>query len=197
MKTRITLIAMTFAAAAALWTAAGETSDPVLNSSELPADIVTDACNLSKGSDEAGACQVQDYANRWIGKTVRGDLFVVMGSFCATDDGCRAWLVEKSRTGATSTLLVMSGKFHLRRGANAYPVVETHTEISALNNAYNRFEWNGAAYARTGSKLLYKVDGKECGTREECSNVARQALQHEDFDRAVKIWENVHGVSWI
>ena len=196
MKTRTTLIAMTFAAAAALWTAAGETSDPVLNSNELPADITASACNPSMVSDGAGACQVQDYANRWIGKTARGDLFVVMGSFCAADDGCRAWLVEKSAMGA-STLLAMNGKFHLRRGTNAYPVVETHTEISALNNAYNRFEWNGAAYARTDNKLLYKVDGKECGTREECGNVARKALQHEDIDRAVKIWENVHGVSWI
>jgi len=196
MKTRTTLIAMTFAAAAALWTAAGETSDPVLNSNELPADIATSACNPPMVSDEVWACQVQDYANRWIGKTARGDLFVVLGSFCAADDGCRAWLVEKSGTGVT-TLLAMNGKFHLRRGANAYPVVETHTEISALNNAYNRFEWNGAAYARTDSQLLYKVDGNECGTREECSNVARKALQHEDIDRAVKIWENVHGVSWI
>ena len=196
MKTRTRLIVIALAAAAALWTAAGETSDPVLNSNELPADIANSDCNLSMVSEEAGACQVQDYANRWIGKTARGDLFVVLGTSCVAGDGCRAWLVEKSGTGA-STLLAMNGKFHLRRGTSAYPVVETHTEISALNNAYNRFEWNGAAYARTGSKLLYKVDGNECGTREECSNVARKALQHQDIDRAVKIWENVHGVSWI
>ncbi|MEK7206515.1 MAG: hypothetical protein AAB134_01345 [Pseudomonadota bacterium] len=196
MKTRTTLIAMTFAAAAALWTAAGETSDPMLNSNELPTDIVTSACNPSVVTDATGTCQIQDYANRWIGKTAKGDLFVVMGATCAADDGCRAWLVEKSGMGI-STLLAMNGKLHLRRGANAYPVVETHTEISALNNAYSRFEWNGVAYARTGNTLLYKVDGNECGTREECSNVARKALQHQNIDRAVKIWENVHGVSWI
>jgi hypothetical protein len=41
------------------------------------------------------------------------------------------------------------------------------------------------------------VDGVECGTREECRRAASEAIAQKQVDRAVRIWENVGGVSWI
>jgi hypothetical protein len=41
------------------------------------------------------------------------------------------------------------------------------------------------------------VDGVECGTREECRRSASEAIAQKQVDRAVRIWENIGGVSWI
>jgi hypothetical protein len=69
--------------------------------------------------------------------------------------------------------------------------------MSATEGAYNRYEWNGKAYDRTASRLVYNVDGVECGTREECRRSASEAIAQKQVDRAVRIWENIGGVSWI
>ena len=50
---------------------------------------------------------------------------------------------------------------------------------------------------RTSTRRMYEVNGVECGTLEECDNVARRALQAQHVDRAQRIWQQVHGVSWI
>ena len=76
-------------------------------------------------------------------------------------------------------------------------MIESYTGMSATEGAYSRYEWTGNTYTRTASRLVYNVDGVECGTREECNDAAREALKQHQVDRAVKILENVNGVSWI
>jgi hypothetical protein len=183
-----TLLAVT----AFFWTAAGETSDPLLFARELPLEVVTD-CTLSA---DVASCQGGDEpVSRWVGRTARGDLFLVTLPHCP-GNGCRGWLVEKTETGA-ATLLSLTGHFGLRRGARGYPAVEVRTELSELHSAYASFEWTGERYVRTSSRLVYRVNGRECGTREECQATAAQALDKRQTDEAVRIWERVHGVSWI
>ena len=194
MRKALTLFSTLIAGFTALaWTGAGETSYPVLTDREIPADIATRCV----ASDAAGleACHQPEFTRRWVGKTEQGDLFVVTNELCA-GNGCRAWLIQKA-AGTVTTLLAFDRSFRLFGGMGSYPVIETYAELSSDQGAYSRFEWNGAAYARTTNRLVYRVDGKQCGTREECDAAAREALRHQRVDRAVKIWENVHGVSWI
>ena len=194
MNKLVTLLMALIAGFAALvWTGAGESSDPALADREIPADIAS-RCAVSVAG-ELEVCHQPEFTRRWVARTGRGDLFVVTNDLCQ-DSGCRAWLVEKSGSGV-STLLGFDKTFRLQGAADGYPVIESYTELSVTQGAYSRFEWNGASYARTANRLVYNVDGAECGTREECNAAAREALKQQRVDRAVKILENVNGVSWI
>jgi hypothetical protein len=192
-KTLTLLSALIAGFAALIWTGTGETSDPVLADREIPADIASHCAVSATGVLEA--CHQPEFTRRWVAKTGRGDLFMVTNELCQ-ESGCRAWLVEKSENGV-NTLLAFDKTFRLQGAEGGYPVIEAYSEISFTQGAYSRFEWNGAAYARTANRLVYQVDGTECGTREECNAVAREALKLQQVDRAVKILENVNGVSWI
>ena len=194
MKKALTLLpTLIIGFAASVWTGTGESSDPVLADREIPAAIAS-TCALTPAG-EIEACDHPAFSRRWVAKSDRGELFVVTNELC-TASGCRAWLVEKA-AGSVTTLLAFDKTFRLHEGTNKYPVIESYTELSSTQGAYSRFEWSGTVYTRTSSRQVYHVDGKECGTREECRTAASEALKQQQIDRAVKIWENVHGVSWI
>ncbi len=194
MKKALTLLnTLIIGFAAIVWTGTGESSDPVLADREIPADVAS-ICALSPAG-EIGVCDQPAFSRRWVAKTVRGDLFIVTNEHCTGND-CRAWLVEKTASTAT-TLLSFDATFRLREDKGGYPVIESYAGISATEGAYSRYEWNGNTYARTASRLVYNVDGMECGTREECRLAANEAVMQKQVDRAVRIWENVGGVSWI
>ena len=194
MKKALTLFSTLIAGFAAMaWTGAGESSDPVLTDREIPADIATHCAASDAGRLEP--CHQSEFTRRWVGRTGHGDLFVVTNESCI-GDGCHAWLVQKG-AGTVTTLLTFGKTFRVHADMGGYPVIETYTELSPDQGAYSRFEWNGSFYARTSSRLVYSVDGRQCGTREECNAAAREALRQQRVDRAVKIWENVQGVSWI
>lgn len=191
MNLHASLTALTFAVGALAWTAAGETYDPALSARELPLEV-TGGCLAT----DAGPCREDQYATRWAGRTARGDLFVVTPAACADRNGCRTWLIEKTAREAI-VLLALDGRAALRRGAGAYPAVELRTELSATQVSYVRFEWGGQQYTRADTRLVYRVDGVECGTEEQCQRVAQEAFDAQDVDRAVRIFESVHRVSWI
>lgn len=194
MKKTLTLLnTLIIGCIAIVWTGTGESSDPVLADREIPADIASTCVLTQAGGIEA--CDRPAFSRRWVAKTVRGDLFIVTNERCTGSD-CRAWLVEKTASAAT-TLLGFDAAFRLREDKDGYPVIESYTGMSATEGAYSRYEWNGNAYARTTSRLVYNVDGVECGTREECRRAASEAIAQQQVDRAVRIWENVGGVSWI
>ena len=146
MNKALTLLSALIAGFAALiWTGTGETSDPVLADREIPADIAS-RCAVSV-TGELEVCHQPEFTRRWVAKTGRGDLFMVTNELCQ-GSGCRAWLVEKAGRSAV-TLLAFDRSFRLQEGAGGYPLIETYSEISSTQGAYSRFEWNGAAYART------------------------------------------------
>jgi hypothetical protein len=175
------------------WTGAGETSDPVLSVTEIPAEIAT-SCSVT-ASGEAESCQQPNFSRQWVAKTDRGHLFLVTNELCVAN-ACRVWLVEKS-AGSVFMLLAFDKTFRLQNGTGKYPVVESFIELSSSQGVYVRFEWNGTTYTRTSSRPVYMVDGWECGTRKECRFAATEALEQQQVDRAVKIWQNSHGISWI
>jgi len=176
---------------AVVWTGAGDTYDPTLADRELPAGIA-DRCTAAAPLE---SCRAAEFNRRWVGRTGRGDLFVLTDDHCTGND-CRAWLVEKTDA-SIRTLLTFEKTFHLHHGPGDYPVIETYSELSSSQAAYSRFEWIGRGYMRTANRLVYRVDEAECGTTNECRAAAAEALKQQEVDRAVKIWENVHGVSWI
>lgn len=194
MKQALTLLnTLIIGFAAVVWTDTGESSDPVLADREMPAAIVS-SCALAQAAD-SGICHESSFNRRWVAKTAQGDLFIVTNERCAGSD-CRAWLVEKTAAAAT-TLVSFDAIFRLHEVKGGYPVIESYAGMSATEGAYSRYEWNGKTYDRTASRLVYKVDGVECGTRDECRRAASEAIAQKQVDRAVRIWENVGGVSWI
>lgn len=194
MKKTLTLLnTLIIGCAAIVWTGAGESSDPVLADRDMPAEIASH-CTLSMAGD-ASACHDSAFDRRWVARSASGDLFIVTNERCTGND-CRAWLVEKTETAATA-LLSFDASFRLREDKAGYPVIESYAGMSATEGAYSRYEWNGMAYVRSASRLVYNVDGLECGTREECRHAASEAIAQKRVDRAVRIWENVGGVSWI
>lgn len=194
MKKALTLLnSLIIGLAASVWTGAGETSDPVLADREIPAQAIS-TC-LSAMTNPSGTCEASNFSRRWVAKTGQGDLYVLVNEQC-TAGGCRAWLVEKTAN-AVATLLSFDTRFRLREDKGGYPVIDGYTELSSAEGVYSRYTWNGTAYTRTASRLVYRVDGVECGTREECRVAANEAIKQKQVDRAVRIWEHVGGVSWI
>lgn len=194
MKKALTLLnTLIIGCAAGVWTGTGESSDPVLADRELPPEIAS-RCALARPGDTA-ACRESAFERRWVARSPRGDLFVVTNESCRGGD-CRAWLVEKTESGATA-LLGFETRFRLREDRHGYPSIESYAATSATEGVYHRYEWNGQAYDRSASRLVYSVDGVECGTRAECREAAGDAMAQKQVDRAVRIWENVGGVSWI
>jgi hypothetical protein len=178
--------ALLLGAVALGWTMAGETSNPQLTVADLPAGLV-DACAARDCGDGLAL------ESRWIGRTPHGDLFIVAHKDC---NDCSRWLLEK--TTATSRLLLeLNGHYELHRGSGAYPAIELRTRDDATQIQFVRYEWDGNQYTRTVAQQVYEVNGVECGTREECQAAAKGALEANDTDRALVIWQQVWGISWI
>lgn len=188
------LVAGTLALVAVFWTGPGETFDPVLAARDLPVEIAGCVATTEAGRDTC--VSKKGVTSRWIGRTARGDLFLVLRPDCAVSNDCRAWVVERTTQGS-ATLLGVSGEIRLYRGNGVYPTVQSRLELSEANSTYTRFEWRGDQYVSTEKRMVYRVGGVECGTRAECVQVARDALRQNDADSTVRIYEHVHGVSWI
>jgi hypothetical protein len=179
----------TFAVCTFAWTGVGESSNPELLVTELPLSIANDCaaqddCTTSKA-----------FVMRWISRNVDSDLFLVRRASCKDQD-CSAWFVEKTPRG-TVTRLTVEGGFRLVSGAGGYPDVQATERVSDIENHYSYYVWRGGRYEKTESRVAYSVDGVECGTREECYQVALKAYKASRRDRALKIWETVNNVNWI
>lgn len=171
------------------WTAAGETSDPLLAVAELPPDV---RARCDSSVDTSGCDGV--LTHHWLGRAAQGELFLVVRAGCRTE--CDAWLVQRSARGAR-TLLSLTGEFRLARATGAYPAVRVRTAVSATRASYTHYVWDGRAYAPAETREVYRVDGIECGTIAECDAAAGAALAHGESERAVRIYEQVRGVGFI
>lgn len=167
------------------WTALGESADPMLSVSDLPLGLVE--CAPQAQCVPPTATKIS-----WIGRTPRGQLFVVAPP--CVKDGCEAYVVEKVAK-QVHALLGVSGHYELIRSAQFYPDVRVRDEVSPTQIRAARFHWNGGAYVQSETETLYRVDGEECGTRAECLAAAQAALAVRPA-YALKIWEVVDNVAW-
>ncbi len=194
MNRPIRLLTTSLTAILGLWAVAAETHDPALLAAELPADIVQSCVPVSGVATEQ-CLQANDFDSRWVGRSRQGSLFLVMRPGCQGTD-CRAWLVEKSEHGARAVLAV-NGQYQLTRDRQIYPAVQVRVLLPDQREQVSRYEWQGSRYIRTATRVTYSIDGVPCGTREQCGAAAQDAFRQQNIDRGVKIYERVHGVSWI
>ena len=133
---------------------------------------------------------------QWVSRTQAGNLFLVVQNSCADPKGCGAWLVERTARG-TDLRLDISGQFQVVSSGQRIPDVQTWHVVADNETVYTRYRWVAGTYLKVETRHVYNVDGVECGTAMECYHVASDAHQHHQTDRALKIWEQVHNVSWI
>jgi hypothetical protein len=196
MRRQVFLLTAVTAVVAAAWMPAGETYNPTLSWQEMPANVVRGCLRGPTAGPDGFACTApESLRSRWVGRSPRGDLFLVTVPGCAGSE-CGAWFVERGAAGA-AVLLAVRGEITLSHGDGAYPEVRTRVDVSPVQVVYSQYEWTGERYIRAEDRAIFRVDGVECGTQEQCRGLAREALRLDRVDRAVKIWENVYGVSWI
>ncbi len=168
----------------------GESSSPALSAAELPADILRDCATGS------APCGENNFDSSWIARLPRGHLFLVKRVPCDSDS-CDGWLVAKDEQGATQVMLSVAGEVRLEPGSGKFPIVRTRAELSDNYISYARYDWTDGQYTRTETRLVHRVDNFECASEEDCDAAAKQALQDKQPSRAVRIWQQVHGVNWI
>jgi hypothetical protein len=174
------------------WTSVGESSDPVLAVDELPLEVLAQCAAGASGQPDCRPGET--LVSRWVGRSERGDLFLTAAPGCV-EAACRAWLFERSAQ-RVAMLLALDGQVSVRAGDD-YPLVEARAPLATGETLTSRYRWNGQSYERSEAELRYRVDGIECGTAEQCQQAADAALEGERTNRAVRIYERVHGVSWI
>ena len=194
MKLHRILATLASALPALLWTAAGETSDPVLLDRDLPLEVVGRCLDGATNGDR-GCGPDSHYSKFWVGRAGDANLFLVRLKPC-NDSACHAWLLAKTNRGV-NVLLATRGELSLSPGAGAFPAVHTHSNVSPSQSLVSRFDWNGHQYTRTDTRIVYSVDGQECGSADQCREAAQDAMNVRRIDKALRIWEQVHGVSWI
>lgn len=171
------------------WTASNGTATPGTdNEASFPSFecVQSDTCTVADS-------QVQ---TRWLGRTPSGNLFLVTQSACADTNRCRALFVERTARGTGATLDV-EGRFQLVRNGKRVPDVQTWREVSENEILQTRYTWVAGTYRKAESRTVYRVDGVECGSAAECNDLAARAHQQRRTDRALRIWETVHKISFI
>ena len=132
----------------------------------------------------------------WVSRTAAGNLFLVLQNNCTAPGNCGAWFVERTSKGVDLRLNI-EGRFRVVRSSQATPDVETWRETSDRESLLTRYAWVGGAYLKVETRTVYRVDGVECGSALDCYQAASQAHDQHQTDRALRIWEQVHKVSWI
>ena len=172
------------------------------DSSRTPG-AVTDEAGLAASNDElcssSQPCNdmpAAGYRMHWVGKTPSGNLFLVVQPNCANAAHCSAWFVERTPKGV-GTRLRIDGLFRVLSSGKPVPDVQTWREVSANQTEYTRYSWVSGAFLKIDTRTVYRVDGVECGTALDCYQAAVQAHAQHHNGKALKIWQQVHKVSWI
>ncbi len=112
--------------------------------------------------------------------------------------GFALYLIEKAPASGARLLLVLDGAFDLRHAAGErYPTVEIRRALDHIRSRLERYEWRRGRYVRTDGRIIYRIGGADCGTTADCHAVAERALRAGEIDRALEIWRQVDGLSWI
>lgn len=178
-----------------LWVGSAQSADLRLLDQESPAEAF-DSCEALSVHVAAPSCQRLDYRSRRIGRSTAADLFVVDGVRCSRDP-CPVWLVTRDGNGKTRVVLRADGELRWERDKDAFPSVEVRRHSAGGYMVYDRYRWSDEHYVRVDTRRVHRVDGIDCDEEASCQAAAEDALRHGGVDRAVKIWQQVYGVSWI
>ena len=176
------------------WTAAGESADPTLHATDLPR-------GLFECSPQPQCFAAMPLTTRWIARTPTGNLFTVS----CTGSDCGAWLVEK-RADGVSALLELAGEYEFYNDgmrtdmaaapARQYPNVRVREARDHAAVAVREFVFADRHYRLEQTRIVYLVDGVECGTEAQCHQAAVSAVRVGRAASALRIWSQVHGREW-
>lgn len=187
---RPALIAGLFALLALGWTSPNEAIRTAAPDSDLQPreDECTppDRCSMVAGG----------YLTHWVSRTGAGNLFLVMQTDCSDLARCNAWFVERTPKGV-GMRLNLEGQFRVLNSGKPIPDVQTWREVSDSETVYTRYSWVAGAFLKVETRTVYRVNGVECGTALECYQAAVDAHQKRMTDKALRIWETVHKLSFI
>jgi hypothetical protein len=150
------------------------------------------ACGVMNGCD-TGA---ENLTTQWVSRTQGGNLFLVVQKRCAEAPRCNAWFVERTARGVGMRLNI-EGQFRVIHSGGRIPDVQTWRPVSDHERVYSRYRWVDGAFLKVETRSVYSVDGHECGTALECYQAATAAHENHETGKALKIWEQVHSLSWI
>jgi hypothetical protein len=164
----------------------------VVAEAETAASLPEDLCNPPE------RCQMaQDgYTTHWISRTGSGNLYLVLPTDCRASGHCGAWFVERTARGV-ATRLNLEGEFRVLNSGQPVPDVQVVRALSESEAEVTRYTWKFSTFVASETRHVYRVDGEECGTALECYQKAQAAHQNRHTDKALKIWEKVHNLSFI
>jgi hypothetical protein len=132
----------------------------------------------------------------WVSRTGNGDLYLMVRADCRGPDLCGAWFVERTPRGMAARLNI-AGRFRVIASGKAVPDVQAWRTLSENEFEVTRYTWAGGAFQRVETRTVYTVDGEECGSALDCYQKAQDAHRERHTDKALRIWEKVHSVSFI
>jgi hypothetical protein len=180
MKRLTTRVALIAALGLSLLATVAQPSNPALAFSQAPVEV-------------QAVCSADARAT-WIGESTRGDLFTMQG--CG-ENGAAAFLVEKAGT-ASRVLAAVTGELTWTvTPQRSYPTLTVREVLSTEQTQITEWRWDGSHYVQTSKELAYAIDNETCQGTHGCRAAAERALQQKRVNHAVRIFEVVHGVSWI
>lgn len=197
--TRRVFIAMRLSAAALCSVLAGTGLAGWTTDNEAVVMPILDLALAGRCDDTATrACpgQAGRALTHWIGRTAAGNLYLVMQPACASAVDCDAWFIERTAKGV-AVQLDIEGRFRIVHNGTPIPDVETWREQADGATVLTRYAWVGGAYLKVDTHTRYRVDDAVCGSALECHEAARAAHARRQTDKALRIWEQVHKISWI
>jgi len=132
----------------------------------------------------------------WVSRTANGDLYLMVRTDCRGPELCGAWFVERTARGVAARLNI-EGRFRVIASGKPVPDVQAWRALSENEFEVTRYTWSAGAFQRVETKTLYAVDGEECGSALDCYQKAQAAHQQRRTDKALRIWEKIHNVSFI
>lgn len=172
-----------------------ETADYHIRVAQLPAEVIQD-CQDHNGNTQSTCLQEQAFNRVALAVTNDSELFLVNNNSCKQGHSCKSWLVEKSGS-QIQVKMSFTGQFWLRRQGHQYPIIDTLSAADNGQSLLQSYAWQGDAYHKTTSDIVYSIEGDICGTGIECKQLAKQALENNDNNEVVKIWRSAFGVAWI
>lgn len=138
----------------------------------------------------------EGFRMHWVSHTGGGELYLMVRKDCRTGTDCGALFVENTSRGLAARLNV-AGKFQVLPRDNAVPDVQAWRPVRDNEYEVTRYRWSAGIFQKVEQRSVFFVDGRECGTALDCYSEAQAAHKDHQTDRALRILEKVHNVSYI
>jgi len=138
----------------------------------------------------------EDFRMHWVSQTGNGNLYLMVRKDCRDGSDCGALFVENTSQGLAARLNI-AGRFQVLPRGESVPDVQSWRAVRDNEFEITRYRWSAGIFQKVEQRTVYYVDGRECGSAMECFAEAQAAHQNHHTDRALRILDTVHNVSYI